>query len=202
MLSIYRDDMDKVIWEEFDAIRPDEVGKLLKTVSSILSVLDPCSSWWAKAYWEVSYNLAIALINTSLREGGSTVSEGGSGLPLPQEMLDPVVLGNVWPVFNHPFGGKVVEKIVQQLQPSLEEVDYLNPFQPLFKSEMALITPLDDFWQEWEGVACCPCSFWPLRSFQPSIMVSFWTGCMGGTELCSLSSFLQAWFAVDRGEEV
>lgn len=66
-------------------------------------------------------------------------------------LLDSTILDNSSSLFL----GKVVEKVALQLQRSLEDIDYLDPFLSAFRSrygtEIALVMPMDDLWQEQDG---------------------------------------------------
>lgn len=70
--------------------------------------------------------------------------------------LHPASLDKFYPIFNFPFLGKMVERMVTwQLQRTLDGADYLiliqSRFRPGFKTEMALIVLMDDLWQEQDG---------------------------------------------------
>lgn len=65
-------------------------------------------------------------------------------------LLDPTVLDNFYPVLHLPILGKAVETVVElQLQRIMNEMDYLDPFWSGTKT--ALVTLLDDLWQEQNG---------------------------------------------------
>lgn len=69
--------------------------------------------------------------------------------------LDPHFLDNFCPVSTFPILGKIVEKVVTVLlHKILEETNYLDlwtlhsSFRPTHGTEMALVTLVDDLWQE------------------------------------------------------
>uniref|UniRef100_A0A2D4LQ82 Reverse transcriptase domain-containing protein n=1 Tax=Micrurus spixii TaxID=129469 RepID=A0A2D4LQ82_9SAUR len=102
---------------------------------------------------EVTRGWLQALINTSLREGSfpQPLKEAVVRPLLKKPSVDPADLNNFHPVSNLPFVGKVVERVVAlQLRRSLDEADYLDPFQsgfrPRYSTEMALVALTDDLW--------------------------------------------------------
>lgn len=71
--------------------------------------------------------------------------------------LDLINLDSFHPISNFRFLRKVVAKVVtQQLQRTLDEVDYLESFQsgfrPEYGTQIASIVLLDELWQEWGGL--------------------------------------------------
>uniref|UniRef100_A0A8D0BC31 Reverse transcriptase domain-containing protein n=1 Tax=Salvator merianae TaxID=96440 RepID=A0A8D0BC31_SALMN len=143
-----------VIWEEFELVMPDEVDKAMGAVSSATCLLDPCPSWLVSTSREVTRGWVQAIVNASLREGSfpAPYKEAIVRPLLKKPSLDPTVLNNYRPVSNLPFIGKVVEKVVAfQLQRSLDEADYLGPwqsgFRPGYSTETALVALIDDLWR-------------------------------------------------------
>uniref|UniRef100_A0A8D0DWT2 Reverse transcriptase domain-containing protein n=1 Tax=Salvator merianae TaxID=96440 RepID=A0A8D0DWT2_SALMN len=143
-----------VIWEEFEPVTPDEVDKAKGAVSSATCLLDPCPSWLVSTSREVTRGWVQAIVNASLRDGSfpAPYKEAIVRPLLKKPSLDPTVLNNYCPVSNLPFIGKVVEKVVAfQLQRSLDEADYLGPwqsgFRPGYSTETALVALIDDLWR-------------------------------------------------------
>lgn len=58
-----------VIWEWFDFVGPEEVGRILRAVSWATCSLDLCLFWLAKTAWGVRSGWVLAVVNSSLREG-------------------------------------------------------------------------------------------------------------------------------------
>lgn len=70
-------------------------------------------------------------------------------------LLDLKILDNFCPIFNLPFLGRVVKRVVSiQLQRALDEADYPDPFQFGFRSGYStetLITLVNDLWRAQDG---------------------------------------------------
>lgn len=58
-----------VIWEYFDTVGPEEVDRVLGTMSAAICELDPYSSWLVKAIQEVACEWILAMVSSPLREG-------------------------------------------------------------------------------------------------------------------------------------
>ncbi|KAK9396605.1 RNA-directed DNA polymerase from mobile element jockey-like [Crotalus adamanteus] len=146
--------LSHVIWSEFEPVTPDEVDKAVRAMNAATCLLDPCPSWLVSASREVTRGWLQAIINASLMEGSfpQPLKEAVVRPLLKKPSLDPAVLKNFRPVSNLPFVGKVVEKVVaSQLLRSLDETNYLDPFQsgfrPGYSTETALVALTDDLWR-------------------------------------------------------
>ncbi|KAF7238948.1 N-terminal EF-hand calcium-binding protein 3 [Varanus komodoensis] len=122
--------------EEFQLLRPDDVGKVLGRVRPTTCLLDPCPSWLINNSKHRIGTWILEVVNASLREGRvpAPLKEVVIRPVLKKVSLDPEMATNYRPVANIPFLGKVLERVVAgQLQALLDETDYLDPFQSGFR---------------------------------------------------------------------
>lgn len=54
-----------VIWELFESVEPEEVGRVFMAVTSTTCTLDPCPSWPVKEVQGLSYKSTIAMVKSS-----------------------------------------------------------------------------------------------------------------------------------------
>ncbi|KAF7250622.1 hypothetical protein EYD10_03728 [Varanus komodoensis] len=140
--------------DEFQLLRPDDVDKVLGRVRPTTCLLDPCPSWLIKDSKHGIGTWILEVVNASLREGRvpAPLKEAVVRPVLKKASLDPEMATNYRPVANIPFLGKVLERVVGQLQALLDETDYLDPFQsgfrPGYGTESALVALYDDLCRE------------------------------------------------------
>lgn len=64
----------------------------------------------------------------------STIKGDGGPLLFKKPLLEPMKLGNIYPVSHFPFLGKVLKQMIRmQFQRTLENMDYLHPFSSTVK---------------------------------------------------------------------
>ncbi|XP_053120685.1 uncharacterized protein LOC128331367 [Hemicordylus capensis] len=115
--------------DQFQSVIPEDVDKLLGAVWSTTCSLDPCPTWLLRSSREIIRGGLVNIINALLREGKvpPCLKEAITRPFLNKPSLDPSAMGNYRPISNLPWLGKVIERVVaDQLQPSLEETDYLD----------------------------------------------------------------------------
>ena len=147
--------LGQTLMDEFQLLRPEDVDRVLGSVRSTTTPLDPCPSWLIRRSARGVRTWVQEAVNASLREGvvPTTLKEVVIRPLLKKPNLDPSLVANYRPVANLPYLGKVLEQVVAgQLQALLDEMDFLDPFQsgfrPGFGTETALVALYDDLCRE------------------------------------------------------
>ena len=130
--------------DEFQLLRSEDVDRVLGSVHSTTTPLDPCPSWLIGRSARGVRTWVLEAMNASLREGvvPITLKEAVIRPLLKKPNLDPRLVVNYRPVANLPYLDKVLEQVVAgQLQALLDETDFLDPFQSGFRPGFATELP-------------------------------------------------------------
>uniref|UniRef100_A0A803TWP1 Reverse transcriptase domain-containing protein n=1 Tax=Anolis carolinensis TaxID=28377 RepID=A0A803TWP1_ANOCA len=192
-----------ILMDSFQLVQPDDVDKVLGAVRATTCILDPCPAWLINL---IKGDLVIWIekIRNSLLEQGIFPSSLKQAIIRPifkKVSLDSSILNNYKPIFNLPFLGKVLQRVVaSQLQGFLEDTNFLDHSQsglrPGHSTEIAFVALVDDLYRELDRGSVSLLVLLDISAafdtINHDILLGWLSGMgFGGTPLQWLQSFLE-----------